>query len=76
MHWDIVLVGVYFDVVGKAEAVFNAGGNDAAALSGAPEKFEEQRGGYWNRREFSAFTVYGASAEAQRALAVLGFNIG
>ncbi len=50
--------------------------SDAAALSGAPEKFEELRGGYWNRREFSAFTVYGASAEAQRALAVLGFNIG
>lgn len=50
--------------------------NDAAALAAAPEKFEELRGGYWNRREFTAFTVHGASAEAQRALAVLGFNIG
>lgn len=49
---------------------------DSDALRAAPEEFENIRGSYWNRREFSAYTVYGASVEAQKSLALLGFNIG
>lgn len=49
---------------------------DADALRKNPELFEELRGSYWNRREFSAYTVYGASADAEKPLELLGFKIG
>ena len=49
---------------------------DSDELRNAPDKFEDIRGAYWNRREFSAYTVCGASDEANTALALLGFNIG
>ena len=49
---------------------------DSAALKRAPETFEALRGSYWNRREFSAYTVKGASPESAGALALLGFRIG
>ena len=48
---------------------------DSDAFRSAPEQFENLRGTYWNRREFSAFTVHGASPEVQPKLALLGFKI-
>ncbi len=49
---------------------------DADALRAAPEQFEQIRGSYWNRREFSAYTVSGGSEKVNKSLAMLGFNIG
>ena len=48
---------------------------DSDALKQSPERFEALRGSYWNRREFSAYTVKGASPESAGALALLGFRI-
>ena len=49
---------------------------DAAALKAAPKEFEALRGSYWNRREFSAYTVKNAAKDALPALELLGFKIG
>ena len=49
--------------------------NDVNTLYADLTNFEHHRGSYWNRREFHAFTVSGASAEAIPALQLLGFNI-
>ena len=49
---------------------------DSDALRAAPEAFEDLRGSYWNRREFAAYTVYGASCEVRKSLELLGFKIG
>jgi erythronate-4-phosphate dehydrogenase len=49
---------------------------DAAALKAAPGEFEALRGSYWNRREFSAYTVKNAAKDAVAALELLGFKIG
>lgn len=49
--------------------------NDTASLREAPEKFEELRGSYWIRREFSAYTVYNSPADAAEALRLLGFKM-
>ena len=49
---------------------------DSAELKAAPEQFESLRGSYWNRREFSAYTVKNASFEAKKSLELLGFKIG
>lgn len=48
---------------------------DAAALRCAPGDFEQLRGTYWKRREFSAYTVFGAPPEAAEALRDLGFQV-
>ena len=48
---------------------------DVNSLYSDPSQFEALRGGYWNRREFTAFTVCGASEEAAEKLAALGFKI-
>ena len=48
---------------------------DAAALREDPAAFEALRGGYWVRREFSAYTVYNAPQDAVEALKKLDFNI-
>jgi len=47
---------------------------DVAALRGAPQEFEKLRGGYWKRREFTAYTVVNAPADAVPELEKLGFN--
>ena len=49
---------------------------DAAELKAAPSQFEALRGNYWNRREFSAFTVKNSPPNIHNALELLGFNIG
>lgn len=49
---------------------------DAAELKSAPAQFEALRGSYWNRREFSAYTVKNSSPETENALKLLGFKIG
>lgn len=49
---------------------------DAAALKSSPKEFEALRGSYWNRREFSAYTVKNAAEDALAALELLGFKIG
>ena len=49
---------------------------DSDALRNAPGEFERLRGSYWNRREFSAYTVLNAAGEVASALQLLGFNIG
>ena len=49
---------------------------DSDALSNAPGDFERLRGTYWNRREFSAYTVCNAEENVASALKLLGFNIG
>ena len=48
---------------------------DAASLRRAPENFENLRGSYWCRREFSAYTVCNAPVEAVDGLEKLGFNV-
>ncbi|MDR3261913.1 MAG: 4-phosphoerythronate dehydrogenase [Tannerella sp.] len=52
-------------------------GEDSLRLKQSPETFEEQRGNYWIRREFGAFTLCLNDAEAAVAegLAKLGFHI-
>ena len=50
--------------------------HDAAELQAAPSQFEALRGNYWNRREFSAYTVKNPSPHIKNALQLLGFNIG
>ena len=49
---------------------------DAAELKESPAQFEALRGSYWNRREFSAYTVKNAPFEVKNALELLGFKIG
>ena len=49
---------------------------DTAALRADPGAFEQLRGSYWKRREFSAYTVYGAPPEAAETLKILGFALG
>ena len=49
---------------------------DAAGLKAAPAQFEALRGSYWNRREFSAYTVKNASSDVKKSLELLGFKIG
>ena len=49
---------------------------DAAELKAAPSQFEALRGNYWNRREFSAYTVKNFSPGAKKSLELLGFKTG
>lgn len=49
--------------------------NDVKQLYADVQNFEQHRGSYWNRREFHAFTVTGASPETEPALRLLGFNV-
>ena len=51
---------------------------DSARLKNSPETFEEQRGGYWIRREFKNFTVNLKNVNAAVSLALknIGFIIG
>ena len=49
---------------------------DTEALRADPGAFEQLRGSYWKRREFSAYTVIGAPPEAENALEILGFAKG
>ncbi|GAB1358913.1 4-phosphoerythronate dehydrogenase PdxB [Porphyromonadaceae bacterium] len=51
--------------------------DDSLRLKHQPEAFEQQRGDYWIRREFPAFTLTlkGASIEQQGRLQQLGFNV-
>ena len=44
-------------------------------LKSTPDDFEKLRGNYCVRREFSSYHVKGASAEAGKVLAALGFII-
>ena len=50
---------------------------DSARLKNSPGTFEEQRGGYWIRREFKNFTVvpFNISVETLTTLQNIGFNI-
>ena len=48
---------------------------DTAALKRSPERFEDLRGNYYVRREFPAFTVINADAEAADVLGKLGFIV-
>lgn len=48
---------------------------DISALRNAPQEFEKLRGSYWKRREFAAYTVVNAPADAVPGLKKLGFNL-
>ena len=50
---------------------------DSNRLKSNPETFEEQRGGYWIRREFKNFTVkpVNINTETLEVLKKIGFNI-
>ena len=50
---------------------------DSARLKNSPETFEEQRGGYWIRREFKNFTVNlkNVNTTASDALKNIGFKV-
>jgi erythronate-4-phosphate dehydrogenase len=50
---------------------------DSRRLKNSPETFEEQRGGYWIRREFKNFTVRptNISHDVAAALQGVGFKI-
>jgi erythronate-4-phosphate dehydrogenase len=50
---------------------------DSRRLKQSPETFEEQRGNYWNRREFGSYTLRpdGADADVVDGLRKLGFHI-
>ncbi len=49
--------------------------DDDWSLKTSPENFEKLRGAYAVRREFPCFHVRGASAEARKVLASLGFSV-
>ena len=51
--------------------------DDNNRLKNAPASFEEQRGGYWVRREFNNFTIkpLNIPAETLASLRMIGFNI-
>ncbi|MDR0572805.1 MAG: 4-phosphoerythronate dehydrogenase [Tannerella sp.] len=50
---------------------------DSERLKNSPETFEEQRGGYWIRREFKNFTIKpeNVNAETLESLKNIGFKI-
>ena len=75
---DIDLAGVTSVETAVKKAVLHAYDirRDAAALRSDPQAFEALRGGYWVRREFSAYKVHNAPASAVKALQMLDFNIG
>ena len=52
-------------------------GNDSERLKKSPQTFEEQRGGYWVRREFKNFTIKPERipAETLESLKKIGFMI-
>ena len=49
--------------------------DDVKAFYSNISGFEELRGSYWNRREFPAYTVCGASQNAKEKLEILGFKV-
>ncbi|MBE6355837.1 MAG: 4-phosphoerythronate dehydrogenase [Lentisphaerae bacterium] len=75
---DIDLAGVTSVDAALRSAVLHAYDirRDAEALRNDPGAFEALRGSYWVRREFSAYTVHNAPAQAEKALRMLDFNIG
>ena len=52
-------------------------GEDSDRLKTSPETFEEQRGGYWIRREFHNFTIQpqNVNSDTLESLRKIGFNI-
>jgi len=51
--------------------------DDSDRLKNSPETFEEQRGGYWIRREFHNFTIQTTNipAETLQSLKKIGFSV-
>ena len=63
---------VYYEAVTHTYPIWE----DSQRLKQLPATFEEQRGGYWKRREFSNFTIHLANPNKQitTGLHNLGFN--